>query len=435
MGYYNDSTNTNIIPIIRIGEVISIIDSTKSGRIQVRILGVDNDDSDNELISCVPLLPKYLITLPKVGESVFLFQYENNLSSSTSSFKNKRFWIGPLISQPTKLDNDPYISSLSILPDGYETLKDPNLEKGAYGEDEDIVLQGRYNTDIIQKDREIWIRSGKFVEGEPNKFNTEDLSYIHLKYGNEKLKRNIVEKEVETKIPQFPDVTINVILNTITNNNETLSGDLTNDRYSSTDVNRTELFIKVTDYKTGKVKNSFENKTDYIGTNSRQEALDKTKDYVDENKGEKWQVKSKANDVIKIYKGTNGIAVSDNIKEPLTVTKKIKVVEFEQNEKSSGSVINLVANKINLISHDGEHTFELANPEFLISDEEQEKINNEAHPIVYGDKLVEFLELVKEYVNLHVHPYHGREADPSTVKNDVLRFDLNRILNENINTN
>ena len=27
--------------------------------------------------------------------------------------------------------------------------------------DEDIVLQGRYNTDIIQKDRQIWIRTGK----------------------------------------------------------------------------------------------------------------------------------------------------------------------------------------------------------------------------------------------------------------------------------
>ena len=73
--YYNDSTNTNVIPIIRIGEVISIIDPTKSGRIQVRITGVDDKESDKNLIKCVPLLPKYLVTLPKVGESVFVFQY------------------------------------------------------------------------------------------------------------------------------------------------------------------------------------------------------------------------------------------------------------------------------------------------------------------------------------------------------------------------
>ena len=57
--YYKDSTNTNVIPIIKIGEVTSVIDTTKSGRIQVRITGVDDTESDKSLIDCVPLLPKY----------------------------------------------------------------------------------------------------------------------------------------------------------------------------------------------------------------------------------------------------------------------------------------------------------------------------------------------------------------------------------------
>ena len=43
----------------------------------------------------------------------------------------------------------------------------------------------------------------------------------------------------------------------------------------------------------------------------------------------------------------------------------------------------------------------MADPKQLITGEEQEVINSEAHPLVYGDKLVEFLNLVKEYVNLH----------------------------------
>jgi len=46
VNYYNDSTNTNVIPIIRMGEVISITDPTKSGRIQVRITGIDDKESD-----------------------------------------------------------------------------------------------------------------------------------------------------------------------------------------------------------------------------------------------------------------------------------------------------------------------------------------------------------------------------------------------------
>ena len=37
--YYNDSTNTNTVPIIKVGEVISVLDTTKSGRIKVRITG------------------------------------------------------------------------------------------------------------------------------------------------------------------------------------------------------------------------------------------------------------------------------------------------------------------------------------------------------------------------------------------------------------
>ena len=94
-----------------------------------------------------------------------------------------------------------------------------------------------------------------------------------------------------------------------------------------------------------------------------------------------------------------------------------------------------MANKINLLSHDGEHTFDLTDPKQLITGEEQEVINSEAHPLVYGDKLVEFLKLMKEYVNLHVHPYNGLPADPDSTKLEVSRFDLDTILNKNINSN
>ena len=41
----------------------------------------------------------------------------------------------------------------------------------------------------------------------------------------------------------------------------------------------------------------------------------------------------------------------------------------------------------------------------------QVEINTKAHPLVYGDKLVEFLELVRGYVEYHVHPYDGVPAD------------------------
>jgi hypothetical protein len=429
--YYKDSTDTNVIPIIRVAEVISVTDVTKSGRIQVRITGIDEGESDNSLIQCVPLLPKYLTVLPKVGESVFVFQYEHNSSSPTASFKNKRFWIGPLITQPNKLENDPYNSSLSILPDGYTKLKDPNLETGAYGNDEDVILQGRYNTDILQKDREIWLRAGKYVEGAPNKFNDKNPSYIQLKLGGEKLKREIEEKEVINYVTQLPNTLLQVTLNTITNSDIILSGDLPKDRYRETDVNRTELTITVKDYKTGEVKSVFEEV--YTGNSSRDDALEGAEEQIDEQKGDRWIIKSTAKDLIAIYKGNDGTAQFQS--EPIEVKKKIQSVKVVKDKTKRGSVINLVADKLNFISHNGEHTFNLTDPKSLITDEEQEKINNEAHPLVYGDILVEFLELVKKYVSSHVHPYHGNPADPSSVTTNVLRFDLNAILNKNINSN
>ena len=222
-------------------------------------------------------------------------------------------------------------------------------------------------------------------------------------------------------------------MNTITNSNIILSGDLPQNRYSQNDINRTELFITVTDANTGNLKTSFENEDSFIGSTSRDQALSAAKVFIDINKGSKWKIKSKAFDLIKIYKGNDGIAMFDAI--PVEVKKKIKELKVVKNKSEKSSVINIVANKINFISHDGEHTFELANPKELITDDEQQKINNEAHPLVYGDVLMEFLELVKKYVQLHVHPYHGLSADPSTVTTDVLRFDLNKILNKNINSN
>jgi len=429
--YYNDSTNTNVIPIIRIGEVTSIIDSSKSGRIQVRITGVDDKESDKTLIKCVPLLPKYLVTLPKVGESVFVFQYENNSSSPTSSFKTKRFWIGPLITQPTKLEGEFYNSSLSILPDGYTKLKDPNLEIGTYGEDEDIVLQGRYNTDIIQKDRQIWLRVGKFVEGTPNKFNKENLGYIQLKYGGEKLKREVVDKEVVNFVVESPTKIITVRINTFTNSGLRLSGNLPKDSYRASDINRTEIFISVNNADNNSLDISTQQT--FNGTQSRDQALNKSKEFIDANRGDKWKIKSEAQDLISIYGGANNVAIFNS--EPIEVRKKIKEVKLVQSETEKSSVINVVADKINLLSHKGDKTFNITDPKNLITDDEQEIINNTAHPVVYGDNLVQFLKLIKLFVNSHVHAYHGSKPDQSDVVKNINDFTLETILNKNINTN
>ena len=123
--------------------------------------------------------------------------------------------------------------------------------------------------------------------------------------------------------------------------------------------------------------------------------------------------------------GTPIIKILDYVlfrNEPTEVTKTIQEVKFVSNNDAKSSVLNMVASKINLISYDGEHTFALTDPEKLIDELTQVDINTLAHPLVYGDKLVEFLELVRSYVEYHVHNYGPVPADNSSVKSDVLRL-------------
>ena len=115
---------------------------------------------------------------------------------------------------------------------------------------------------------------GKSLEGKPNKFNDKNLGYVQLKYGGEKLKREVEENEVETFVEQPPTVIITVAINTITNNGVVLSNNLPKDRYRESDINRTEVFVTVSDYKTGAIKTLISKmKNDFTVSESRDKAL------------------------------------------------------------------------------------------------------------------------------------------------------------------
>ena len=226
---------------------------------------------------------------------------------------------------------------------------------------------------------------------------------------------------------------INVFIDTLNVDNEVLAGNLTPNEYSQSTKN--VVRIKVTNVKNKSV--IFEQNLLNPGFTTRDEAIIAATTTIKPFVVGKWKLKSNSDEILKEYGGElavkNRVAFFKGNKKE--VKKTIKVVKTKTNTDKSGSVINMVGNKINLISHDGPHTFNLTNPEELISTEEQKKINNEAHPLVYGDILVEFLELVKSYVAGHTHNYHGMPATELPNKINVLNFDLDSILNKNINSN
>jgi hypothetical protein len=124
-----------------------------------------------------------------------------------------------------------------------------------------------------------------------------------------------------------------------------------------------------------------------------------------------------------------------NKKNPSYIQVKHNVMV---NDKTSG-VINVVSDKINLLTHEnGNPKFNLTNQDDLIDKEEMLKIIADAHPMVFGDLLIEYLELFKKAVITHVHPYNG--MPPQDIAGQVhikklLEYDVSKIISKNIKLN
>ena len=169
--------------------------------------------------------------------------------------------------------------------------------------------------------------------------NDKNLGYIQLKYGGERLKRNVVDREIVTFVTPAVERIITATMNTITTDGTILKGDLPKSSYFGANIDRTELFITITNAKTGSIITSLENEN-INGENSRNIALEQAKTFIDINRGNRWKLRSKANDLVEgIYKGSNGIALFNST--PIEVKKTIKEVELEKGKNESTSVINL----------------------------------------------------------------------------------------------
>jgi hypothetical protein len=170
----------NIIHNIYVGEVISNEDALDMGRIKVRTFIDDKFNiSDDNLPYATPLQSRLFHVIPKVGEIVEVFLFDEDKPFSM------RYWIGPSISQPqfykresklSALNNTDYsISNPSVAPSKVENAK------GIYPELEDIAVLGRDNNDIILKDKQVTLRVGKHFINDELKLNRKNPGYINLR--------------------------------------------------------------------------------------------------------------------------------------------------------------------------------------------------------------------------------------------------------------
>lgn len=189
MGYnskniYNVDVNINDTNIknrtIYYAEVISIEDETDGGRIKVKINGLDNHITNENLPWCYPLLPKFFHIYPQVGEVVRIF-IEN------VKYPNKsRFWLGSLISQPQKIGYDSVYTAYSTtnisMVDPEPSPSSYPDSKGVFPDKKDVAIIGRVNTDIILKENEVHFRAGKHENDNIMKLNIKNPSHISLIY-------------------------------------------------------------------------------------------------------------------------------------------------------------------------------------------------------------------------------------------------------------
>lgn len=117
-------------------------------------------------------------------------------------------------------------------------------------------------------------------------------------------------------------------------------------------------------------------------------------------------------------------------------------IQLKGNIKSGDkkiSVINAVASKINLLTHEnGNPFYNLHDQEKQISDEELIRILETAHPAAFGDKMVEYFLLIREVLLNHVHAYPGMKGQDLNGEEHIkklLDFDLKSLVSKNIKLN
>ena len=177
---YKREDSIQITRTIYYGEVISIDDPTDGGKIQVKILGLDNKTANADLPYCYPLLPKFFHLYPQVGEMVRVFIEDIRYP------ERSRFWLGSVISQPQRIGFDSIYTAFSTTNVAL-TIPEPAVSTypdavGVFPLKTDVAIVGKVNTDVILRINEVHIRAGKHENDNILKLNTKNPAEISLVY-------------------------------------------------------------------------------------------------------------------------------------------------------------------------------------------------------------------------------------------------------------
>lgn len=141
---------------------------------------------------------------------------------------------------------------------------------------------------------------------------------------------------------------------------------------------------------------------------------------------------------------SSGFGGTDNVKGEVIFNKKDpSYIQLKHNKNmaasqdasgSINSVVNVVADNINLISHKDPNAFNLTDNTDLIKTSDLSDIMSKLHQIPYGDVLIDVLQKMIDAILNHVHPYPGLPPCKDQYILRVSGSDLKSILSNYVRT-
>jgi hypothetical protein len=128
---------------------------------------------------------------------------------------------------------------------------------------------------------------------------------------------------------------------------------------------------------------------------------------------------------IRAGKHENNNVLKLNTLNPATVS-----MIYEQQQPNANYYSNTIiqSDKIAILSHSGNPLFKAAR----LTAEDRVRIFAEGHPVVRGDVLVEALNVIRDAIIEHLHPYSVVPADKTAIINALASIDFTAILQKNI---
>jgi hypothetical protein len=122
-----------------------------------------------------------------------------------------------------------------------------------------------------------------------------------------------------------------------------------------------------------------------------------------------------------------------NDTDPAYIQLKYKQGIATHEKNAANSVINMVANRINIMSNkDYNVAHNLNDKDMLVQESKMDEIMDSLHQVPMGDKLVELLKIMKGAIMHHVHPWAGMEqcGDWAGFINKLEGYDIDSILSQ-----